>query len=214
MKQLYIFSGLGADERVFQHLDFSGFATTFVRWQLPIEAETIEQYAQRITRQLSAPKPILIGVSFGGIMAIEIAKLIDSEKVILISSAKTKQDLPIYYRLAGAMGLHNLLPATLLKQANFITNWLFGVSSPAHKRLLKQILQDTDPVFLKWAIDKIARWHNQVRIANVVHIHGTNDHILPFSSAHSSRAIAGGGHLMVLNKAEELGIVLHQELRT
>lgn len=30
MKPIYIFSGLGADERVFQNLDLTGFATTFV----------------------------------------------------------------------------------------------------------------------------------------------------------------------------------------
>ena len=83
-KELYIFSGLGADERVFQLLDFSGFSTTFIKWTPPIENETIENYAERILKQINTTKPTLIGLSFGGIIAIEVAKLIDTEKVIVI----------------------------------------------------------------------------------------------------------------------------------
>lgn len=79
-KELYIFSGLGADERVFQKLDFFGFTTIFIKWVVPQEKETIEDYATRILNQITTTKPILIGLSFGGIIAVEVAKLIATEK--------------------------------------------------------------------------------------------------------------------------------------
>ena len=40
--------------------------------------------------QITTEKPIILGVSFGGMLAIEIAKAIDCEQVILVSSAKTR----------------------------------------------------------------------------------------------------------------------------
>lgn len=211
-KELYIFSGLGADERVFQLLDFSGFSTTFIKWTTPLENETIENYAERLLRQIKATKPTLIGLSFGGIIAIEIAKLIDTEKVILISSAKTKDEIPSFYRFAGQIGLHKLLPGRYLKSSNFITNWLFGASSTFDKQLLKQILIDTDPIFLKWAIDKIVRWTNLTPSPNIFHIHGTSDRILPISFVNCNSRIENGGHLMTLNKSYEIHQILRQQL--
>lgn len=211
-KELYIFSGLGADERVFQRLDFSGFSTTFIKWLVPHDTDTIELYAKRLLDQITTTKPTLIGLSFGGLVAVEVAKQIDTEKVILIASAKTKNEIPFYYRFAGKLGLHKLLPTRLLKSSNFITNWLFGTTSTFDKQLLKQILIDTDPAFLKWAIDKVARWRNQTETKNTFHIHGTSDRILPFKFVNCNSKIKNGGHLMTINKADELNNILRQQL--
>jgi len=211
-KELYIFSGLGADERVFQLLDFSGFSTTFIKWIVPHDKETIEHYAKRLLDQIKTVKPTLIGLSFGGLIAIEVAKQIDTEKLILIASAKTKNEIPFYYRFAGKLSLHKLLPTRLLKRSNIITNWFFGTSSIFDKQLLKQILIETDPTFLKWAIDKVVSWTNQVQTKNIFHIHGTRDKILPFGFVKCNLKIKNGGHLMTLNKADELNNILRQQL--
>ncbi len=211
-KELYIFSGLGADERVFQKLDFSGFKTTFVKWIVPQDKETIEHYATRLLDQISATNPTLIGLSFGGLIAVEVAKQIDTQKVILIASAKTKSEIPFYYRFAGRLGLHRLLPTGLLKSSNFVTNWFFGTSSTFEKQLLKQILNDTDPAFLKWAIDKVTCWTNQTQTKNIFHIHGTSDRILPLSFINCDQTLKNGGHLMTLNKADELNNIIKQQI--
>lgn len=211
-KEIYILSGLGADERVFQKLDFSGFSITFIKWIIPQEQETIENYAKQLIDQITTTRPILIGLSFGGIMAVEIAKQVETEKVILIASAKTKKEIPFYYRIAGFLRLHKIMPTRLLKSSNFITNWFFGTTSTFEKQLLKQILIDTDPSFLKWAIDKIARWTNQTQTKNIFHIYGTSDRILPFKFVKCNYTIKNGGHLMTLNKVDELNIILRQQL--
>lgn len=211
-KELYIFSGLGADGRVFQQLDFSGFSTTFIKWIAPRHKETIEEYATRLLDQITTIKPILIGLSFGGLIAVEVAKQIETEKVILIASAKTKKEIPFYYRFAGQLRLHKLLPTGLLKKSNFITNWFFGTSSTFDKQFLKQILIDTDPAFLKWAVDKVARWTNQTQTENLFHIHGTSDKILPLIFVNCNLTVKNGGHLMTLNKSIELNNIIRQQL--
>lgn len=212
MKSIYIFSGLGADERVFQRLDFSGYSTTFIKWNIPQQKETIEHYATRLLEQITTTKPILIGLSFGGLIAVEVAKQIATAKVISISSVKTKYEIPFYYRIAGHIGLHKLFPTKILKNSNFITNWFFGTTSLYDKQLLKQILIDTDPTFLKWAIDKVALWKNQTQTKNIYQVHGTNDRILPFKFINCNSTIKNGGHLMTLDKADELNIILRQQI--
>lgn len=127
MKKIYIFSGLGPDKRVFQFMNFSDFDTTFIEWINPIKNESIENYALRLTKQITSNNPILIGLSLGGIMAIEVAKHITTEKIILIASAKTKNEIPFYFRIAGKFKLHHILPSKLLLQANVLTYWFFGI---------------------------------------------------------------------------------------
>ena len=144
MENLYIFSGLGADKRVFKYLDFSKYNATFIDWINPFENESIEDYAKRLTVQVTSEKPILIGLSFGGIMAVEVGKIIESKKIILIASAKNKSEIPFYYRLAGFLNLHKLIPTKLMKKSNFLSFWFFGINSKENKNLLTEILKDTD----------------------------------------------------------------------
>lgn len=213
-RAIFVFSGLGADERVFRKIQFQGFLVTHVKWIPPLQNESIDSYAKRILTQIASPNPILIGLSFGGIMVIEVAKLIGTEKVILISSAKNRDEIPFYFRLAGSIRLHRLIPAEFLKSSNFLSNWFFGAETPEEKALLKNILEDTDPVFLKWAIDKILTWkHFGPNPVQLNHLHGDRDRILPIRLVQSPIVIKGGGHLMTLDKNEEINRWLAEILK-
>jgi esterase/lipase len=213
MKDLYIFSGLGADERVFKLMDFNGFNPVFMKWENPISGETMESYAKRISTNITTPKPNILGLSFGGLMAIEVAKQMETDKIVLIASAKTRSEIPFYYRTIGLLGLHKLLPTSVQKQSNFITNWLFGAKSDSDKKLLKQILKDTDPIFLRWAVDKVVSWKNEIVLHNIFHIHGTSDKILPLKFVDCDIEIKNGGHLMTMDKAAEISKIIKQHLQ-
>ncbi|RRB02262.1 alpha/beta hydrolase [Larkinella rosea] len=216
MKKVFIFSGLGADERVFKYVTFSEFDVTFIHWICPEENETIEHYAGRLIEQIHVNRPILVGLSFGGIMATEVAKLIDTEKIILIASAKNRQEVPFYYRFAGYFNFHKFLPTRLLKRPTRISDWFFGVQTREDRRMLAAILRDTDDVFLKWAIDKIVNWRNTILHQNLKHIHGTADRILPIRFIHCDLKVTGGGHFMTVNKSieltEKIAALLHESL--
>lgn len=211
-KKLYIFSGLGADKRVFQKLDFSGFSVTFIKWITPEQNESLESYASRLLKQIQTDRPILIGISFGGLVAVEVAKQIETEKILVINSAKTKHEIPQYFRLIGQVGLNKVIPIRFLKSVNFLTYWFFGVRSLTDKQILKQILKDTDPIFLKWAIDKILKWSNISQNGKIFHIHGTSDRILPLYFVDSDWEIENGGHLMSLTKAKELNEIMRKKI--
>lgn len=211
VNELFLFSGLGADERIFQNLNFKNNKVTFIKWSEPLNNETIENYALRISKQVTAENAVLIGVSFGGIMAIEVAKHIHTDKIIIISSVKNKYEIPFYFRWAAAINLHNLLPVNYLKRANIISYWLFGADTQTEKTLLKAILNETNSNFLKWALDKIGKWQNLQTHPNLMHIHGTADKILPIFFTQPDYKIKDGGHFMTLNKQTEIEAILEIE---
>ena len=213
MKHIYIFSGLGVDERVFKYLDFTGFDVTFIKWIKHDANERIEDYAKRLTAQITTPVPILIGLSFGGMMAMEVAKHLKTDKIILLASAKTYKEVPFYYRLIRYLKLHKVLPAKLLKLHTVVSDWFFGVKANEHREMLSAILNDLDEDFLKWAIDKIVCWKNQTIQANIIHIHGDNDRILPFHFVSADFIVKGGGHFMTVTQVKELSEILHNGLK-
>ncbi|HEU5289478.1 MAG TPA: alpha/beta hydrolase [Cyclobacteriaceae bacterium] len=208
MKEVYLLSGLGADKRVFDFLDFSDYQVRHIEWISPNENESIESYAQRLSDQIQNQKPILIGVSFGGMMAVEIAKLREPEKVILISSAKTKHDIPMLYWLAGMSNIVKILPGSLFKKVNSLTYWFFGAHGTIEQAMLRKIISDTDDTFLKWAINQITNWKNETIIRNTFLIHGNQDRILP--NKKPDFIIEKGGHLMITNRPAEINSIIRK----
>jgi pimeloyl-ACP methyl ester carboxylesterase len=204
MKVVYLLGGLGADERVFHSLDLSGFQTFFLDWIGPVASDTLESYSQRLSEQIKHPTPLLVGVSFGGMIAVEISKKVKVEKVILISSSIS---LPWHLKLAGVLKLQYLMPPSIFKRADFLIYWLFGVTQVEERQLLTTIINETDEQFLKWAINGILKWKPQVTSHDVVQIHGSNDRILPAPSQ-VDYLIDGGGHFMIVSKAREISVIL------
>ena len=203
LKDIYCISGLGADERVFQKLEFQGYRPVHICWIDPQPRESIAEYARRLTTQIKAERPILIGLSFGGAIAMEIANQIDTEKVILISSVKNRQEIPFYFRLFRWLPLHRLLPARLMLWfARLLAAWFFSLETLAEQKLFRAILFDTDARFMKWAIHQIVTWKNQLVPPNVYHIHGTGDRIFPCRFVDEDFSVERGGHFMVMNQAE------------
>lgn len=211
-EKCYLLSGLGADGTVFQYLDFEGVEVEYMEWLPPLSKETLPAYAKRMTQKITTPHPILVGLSFGGMVAMEIAKQIPVKKVILISSAKERKELPWFYRFSAKLKLQKILPYTLIKRTNGFTYWLFGATSAHEKALLKEIFRKTPTTFLKWAINAILTWKNTEISAHILHIHGDKDRILPYKNVKDTFCITGGGHSMIVNKAHEIAPLINKFL--
>jgi len=210
---IYILSGLGVDKRVFNLIDFGDNKVEYIDWIDPIFKESIESYSQRISSAIKDKEPILIGLSFGGIIATEIAKIIRTKHVIYISSVKIFNELPSYFRLIGKLKLHRIIPTSFLKSSNLITYWFFGVSTDREKRLLKRILNDTDSNFLKWAINQIVKWDNTIKPNSYSCVHGSKDRIIPIRNILNTNKIENAGHFAVVTNHKEISAFLNEELR-
>jgi pimeloyl-ACP methyl ester carboxylesterase len=212
MQKVYILSGLGADERVFANLALPGFELCFIKWIQATPGEELESYAARLKTQIDTPDPVLIGLSFGGIMAIEIAKQITVKKIILLSSVKTMKELPLYYRLAGKLGIDKVVPGKFFREPGPFLYRMFGLTTSKEKKLLDDIFRDTGEIYFRWAVGKIIRWKNREQPTEIFHIHGSSDHILPARFVQADRIIEGGGHFMVYNRADEVAEIILNEV--
>jgi pimeloyl-ACP methyl ester carboxylesterase len=210
-KDIYFVSGLGADARVFHLLELEGYQPVHLCWVEPQRGEEISDYAKRFAAQIQSDKPIIVGLSFGGIVAVEIAKQIEVEKVILISSAKNKQEIPLYFRLLRWCPLHRIFPyKTLLWAGYWLLYWFFSLETVDERQLLKAILTDTDAHFLKWALHQVVTWNNEEIPDRLYHVHGRRDRIFPLCCVEADFVIDNAGHFMVLNRAREVSTFLEK----
>jgi pimeloyl-ACP methyl ester carboxylesterase len=185
----------------------------FIEWIKPNAKESLEEYAVRLRQCITEPNPVVVGVSFGGMLASEMAKREPSLKAIIISSNKTSAEFPAYLRVGKYLPVYKWLPPKLVKATGRLTKNIVGPKGKEQKKVFLQILNDTDPKFTNWATDAILRWSNKVVPNNVVHIHGDADRLLPYSFVTCDYTIKKGTHLMIFDRAKELSDLLRQLIK-
>ena len=205
---LYAISGLGADERAFSRIK-TDCEIVHIDWLKPIKNESIKSYASRLSKVIDTSKPYgLIAVSFGGLIAIEISKMLNPKIVFLISSIKTRADLPWYFRLMGSLNFLKLVPEKLMIPPGFMIKHLFGTNNP----FLMDIINETDTYFAKWASYELCGWKNKTVLKNSILISGTSDRLLPITD-NADYSIENGNHFMIVSKSREISAIINKYLR-
>ncbi len=208
--KIYAISGLGADERVFQHLSLD-YEIVPLFWLKPEPDEPLEHYAMRLAQKIDTTESFAImGLSFGGLVATEISKQLSPLLTILISSVDVGTDLRFTYRLAGKTGLVNLVPTRFINPPRLVSSWLFGATN---KALLHKIIDDADLPFAKWAVKKLITWQNKTRLQNCIKINGDKDLLIPYRPKSNSMRIRGGHHFMIVDKADEVSRLINTEIK-
>jgi pimeloyl-ACP methyl ester carboxylesterase len=218
MRHLYCISGLGADERIFCKLQVPGSTFHFIRWIQPRAGENISDYAGRLCNQIDHDHPIILGVSFGGMMAIELAKVRQAEKVILISSVKSPSELPRWMKLCGRLKFDKILPSKPLhtirplKALRPVQNYFLGAESEEEKLIANEFRDTVDPIYLRWSINQVLNWRNEWLPQSIYHLHGEKDHIFPLKHVKPTHVIPNAGHFMVMNKYNQISEILRKIL--
>jgi pimeloyl-ACP methyl ester carboxylesterase len=206
----YCLSGLGVDKRAFKFIEPNGINLIHIEWIEPLSHETLKEYALRLFKVVNPEDDYnLIGVSFGGMIATEFSKIKQPKNLFLLSTIGSANELSKLFKFGSTLRLHKLIPGQILTRGNFISNYLFGVKNASEKKLLNQILSDTDPNFIKWAINAIVNWENSQK-PKAIRIHGNNDKILPLRQ-NTDYVIEGGGHFMVISRAKEITEIIERE---
>lgn len=214
MTNVYFISGMGADRRLFKHIRLpEGFRMNFVDWIEPGREETIPAYASRLTAQMDTSRPfILVGVSLGGIMSVEIAKLHRPLATVIVGSIPIAADLPrYYYTLGRRLGLLRVLPGSFFKRAAAAKRWITR-EKQEDKRMIWQMIRESDGRFLEWAMRAVLKWENKEMPQPLWHIHGTRDIVFPIRLTHPSHTIRRGDHLVIMTRAEEVNAILREVL--
>ena len=145
--------------------------------------------------------PVLIGVSFGGILVQEISKHIKVKKLIIISSVKSKVELSLSMKFAKKTGIHHLLPLNWIDDIEKILLFVFGPSIRSRVDSYKKYLSERDPDYLKWSINQIINWKQITYEDKIIHIHVERDKVFPLKYLEINKnfiVVKNGTHATIL----------------
>jgi pimeloyl-ACP methyl ester carboxylesterase len=209
---VYCISGLGADQRIFDNLRLEGYELRYIPWVVPTKNESLEHYAQRMIDGFDLDHAALIGVSFGGMLGIEIAKKVPLKKLFIISSIKTRNELPRWMQWSGKLRLNKLVPTRSFRFADQLNDKRLGVSNSAERQMVRAYRRAANPVYVQWAINQVVNWKNEWTPDHLTHIHGDSDKMFPITRITAHHLIPGGTHMMIYNRAADIARIIGEEL--
>ncbi|MFT4983524.1 MAG: pimeloyl-ACP methyl ester carboxylesterase [Flavobacterium sp.] len=216
---VYFMPGLAASTAIFERIQLpeADFEVHLLAWEIPKAYESLDEYAKRIAEKIKLKNPVLIGVSFGGILVQEMAKHISTRKVIIISSVKSNLEFPRRMKIAKNTKAYKLIPMSLILNLENLAKFSFGAKINHRLKLYRKFLSVRDIGYLEWAVEKVILWDRAVPDESVVHIHGDMDDVFPIKYIQGCTVVKGGSHIMILNKyrwfnANLAAIILNKKL--
>lgn len=212
--RVYLIPGQGGDGRLFNNLTLPpGFEARHVIFERPEVGTSMKTYAKQLTQQIDTTgRFILLGVSLGGMLATEMSEMIHAEKVIIISSAKGRHELPGRYTFQKKVPIYKLVSP---KTAKFGAKLLQPIVEPdrqKEKETFKAMLRDKDAIFLRRTIEMIMHWDRTEAPDSIIHIHGDKDHTIPIRKVDYDILVPGGSHMITLTRGEEVSRLVGEVL--
>jgi pimeloyl-ACP methyl ester carboxylesterase len=196
---IFIFPGMGADERMYPGPWKTLPSARFINWPTHRGETTIRAITCRVIDEARIPpEAILIGSSLGGIVACEIANIQSCRRLILIGSATSPAEINALLRL-----LH---PLAALAPVRFIQ--MFAGIIPAD---LTRMFHDSEPVFIYAMCRAIFHWTGlDPRQPKPLRIHGRHDHVIlpPTDADH----LLDAGHLVAMTHPQDCVNLIRQDI--
>lgn len=200
---VYCMPGMAASPKIFEYIHLpEPYKLHLLSWIPPLKEESLSAYAKRMSERVTVFDSVLIGVSFGGVLVQEMAKHIQVRKVIIISSIKSRNELPFPMKMARTTNAHKLLPTQWINNLDALALFAFGKGIQKRLKLYQKYLSERNPDYLDWSIDTLVHWDQEEADASVIHIHGKKDTVFPMKYLSKPFIAIEGGHAAIITSAQ------------
>ncbi|HDZ06367.1 alpha/beta hydrolase [Maribacter sp.] len=201
---VYCMPGMAASPAIFEYIKLpkERFELHFLEWSVPVKGISFSDYAKNMCVRIKHENSVLLGVSLGGLLVQEMSKFIKVKKVVIVSSVKTKQELPKRMLFARYTSIHKLLPTGLVNNVELLAKYAFGESVTKRLSLYEKYLSIRDKGYIDWCINELVNWDQDVLCENLVHIHGEKDTVFPIAYIDNCIHVINGTHTMIIHRAK------------
>lgn len=201
---VYFMPGMAANPSIFRNIDLPSaqFEQHLLEWFVPEEGMQLSEYALEMSKKIRHENPVLVGVSFGGMLVQEMARHVSARKVVVVSSVKHESELPKRMIFAKYTKIHKLLPTGLVNNVELLAKYAFGETVTKRLKLYEEYLSIRDKYYIDWSIDQIVNWRQGYCPDCMVHIHGENDAVFPIGNIKDCIPVKNGTHTMIIHRAK------------
>ena len=208
METIYTIPGLGTTKDLFKNITIPNHTLKVLNWPTPEPQWILSDYAKAFIDQIDTSSPVnLLGVSFGGMLCCEIADLIKTNKLVLVSSCKNKNELPARIKFLKLFPFQNIVSDKRYRKLVSKLSWFIGFEKkdlPEFKGMVESMPSN----YFKLCINMIVNWERERTSQAIYHIHGNADNLLPHNKIKNFELIENGNHALIVYKAEEVNYIL------
>jgi pimeloyl-ACP methyl ester carboxylesterase len=206
LPRLILLPGLGVDRRLFLPQMSLPARIEFAPALAMQPGESLECYAERLSKTIDAAEPFYLGgVSFGGMLAQEMTRHLRPRAVFAIATCDAARHIKEPIRLMCHLGplLSDAAIAALLPIAPLGLRLLGRPNREARRELL-ELLAGTDPNLTRLGAKAIAGWSLRHRPQMPIYrIHGTDDQVIPAASVcKPALLVSRAGHVVNVTHSE------------
>lgn len=204
MIHVYCMPGMAAGPAIFEYIKLpkENFELHLLEWSIPTKGVSLSEYAKQMSSMVKHENVVLLGVSLGGILVQEMTKFVDVRKVIIVSSVKTRYELPKRMLFARYTKVHKLLPTGLVNNIELLAKYAFGESVTKRLSLYKKYLSVRDKGYIDWSINELVNWKQEIPCKKLVHIQGEKDTVFPKENITDCIVVPNGTHTMIIHRAK------------
>jgi pimeloyl-ACP methyl ester carboxylesterase len=207
---------MAADGRLFRSIRIPEAEIVTPDHAEPMPGETLTQYAARIANGLNIqPSDIIGGISFGGMLAGEIARQRQVAGLILLGGCLQPGRLPGLYRWLERLG--RFIPDSLLSLRSWrpLVHWRFALLTKDAETCLIEMGAGYPAAQIRAFSRMVIDWPGVYDVGcPVLSIHGDSDRIIPMKSAQPDIILKNAGHAFLLTHAAETTSAIREFLRT
>ena len=213
--RLILIPGMGADERLFGPQAAGGLTFDVSPLPVPGKRDDLPTYAARLAELMEIDSNCIIGgVSFGGMVACEIARIVRPRAVLQIASCRSRSALPSYY--TAVEWISRMIPDQLIRmRAEASSRMLAALESLTSEQeaLIRDMSLKVEVPFLRRVGRMIVQWKGAEELPCPVYsIHGAKDLIIPLRHVRADEVIPDGGHLINLTHADQVNAFIRNHL--
>lgn len=209
---IYLLPGMTSDFPVYSRLLPLLPNASVVDFLPPEPRETLVNYSRRMAKLL--PKDAFIGgISFGGIIALEVSRILRPRGCILISSIRHPRELPPWFRIWRPFG--GSPSSAVLRMIGGAASLVPRSARTASMARATKLKGDRGN-WHHWATSAVLDWKPKPLgdFCPILQIHGTADTTFPIRYVRPDVSITGGSHALPLSHPDQVAAAIRLFVET
>lgn len=210
----YLIPGMGADRRIFAHFKLNNGVIHYLEWIDHGNAKNLADYAKAIAEQIKTENNILIGSSMGGMMAVELSRIIKPQLTVLVSAPIGIQQFPRILRIVKKIKIHKAVSPNTIPRLYKLADTFMGFKNEQQRVMFYEMMDKLGPRFIHFSVGAVLEWQNTIEPeGKYIQIVGTKDVLFDYKKMKQPYLLKDGGHFSAFDRGEEVSSIINDYIQ-
>jgi pimeloyl-ACP methyl ester carboxylesterase len=206
----YLIPGMGADHRLFSNFKLQHGEIHYLNWIPHGKSTNLADYAKLMAERVTTKNNVIVGSSMGGMVAVEMAKIMDPLGTVLVSAPSGRHEFPTVLKAFDSIRLHKALSPVQIMKISSLADLFMGFKTPEQRALFYDMLRGNGADFLHFSIHAVLGWKNtEPPSGEFIQILGSADKLFTQKKIDKAYIIQGSGHFTAFEKGKEVSELIN-----